>query len=386
MAQPLFNLKPKTISLNPVGSFYNFPNWRFLLFREPSKAGLEYCRRNLVSGAGALKRYLVRLTKDDLEKLEKLKKDNNPPVHLVHESSVAFSFSDDMLQIINRLNFKQKELLYKLFQKKLAAADTRKIFCEVHKDNKIRYWNPKHIDDISDSELRRLLHHCTHVRYDRDVEFALNFHSSKEHERMFKYIGYCIFAGISDAELAKRFKFKLGQIRTLRTLFFDFTHAPTDPVARAAYFTQLSDNNQISDEDRRFYKLISELGELGLKAFSSLNSLTSDEKYKVEEFLASSMLDNVMSLNFAVTDMKDAVAYNSVINNLATFHIKKEEAAYFRSKVRNLDAATNRIINSGTEKSSDLTIEDEQAFALISKLALKENPVPQYRTISALEE
>jgi hypothetical protein len=36
-------------------------------------------------------------------------------------------------------------------------------------------------------------------------------------------------------------------------MFFDFTNAPTDVIARSAYFTQLSDNDIISDTDRRYF-------------------------------------------------------------------------------------------------------------------------------------
>jgi hypothetical protein len=174
-------------------------------------------------------------------------------------------------------------------------------------------------------------------------------------------------------------------VKALRELFFDFTHAPTDVVARAAYFTQLTDNNIISDVDRRYFKIIGSLGELGLKADADPSSLTLEEKEKLNNYLADSMLDNVTSLYFTIEDKKDALAYNSVINNLATFFIKKEEVNYYRSKVRHLDASTIRINNERKDYDTGLQDEDLLAIELISQLALKENPAPEYKTITELK-
>lgn len=380
------SLKPKTICLNQVGSFFNFPSWRFLISCDPSRAGLEYCRREIKFSCGAARRYFVRLSPAESAAFTENGGKREPHASLFYKASVPFSFSSEMLQILSLLTSQQRSLFYKLYSKQLKAAGSTKMITEVSEKNTVRYWNPRYIPDIKDEALARLLKHVTNITYDEDIDFAIQFRGSDEHTRMFKYIGYSIFAGIGDCALAKRFKLRRGQIKALRELFFDFTNTPTEPIARAAYFTQLADNQQISDEDRRFYRLVCELGELGLRAFASLGSLTKEERYQVEGFLANTMLDNVMALNFAITDMRDAVTYNSIINNLSSYHIKKEEACYYRSKVRNLDATTTRILNSGTDRDADLTLEDEKAFALVSRLALMENPRPSYRTIMELEK
>ena len=97
------------------------------------------------------------------------------------------------------------------------------------------------------------------------------------------------------------------------------------------------------------------------------------------------MLDNVTSLYFSIEDKKDALAYNGVINNLASFFIKKEEINYFRSKVRNLDASTARIVNERTDYSTGIQDEDIMAMEMITQLALKENPPPEYKVITELK-
>ena len=52
--------------------------------------------------------------------------------------------------------------------------------------------------------------------------------------------------------------------------------------------------------------------------------------------------------------------------------------------MRNLDASTNRIINERVNYDTGLQEEDMAAIELISQLALKENPMPEYKAITEL--
>jgi hypothetical protein len=357
----------KTIRFNQVGSFYNFPNWRYLVYLEPQRANLAYCRRKPRDGARCLLRYM---------------KDYDT---LAERSSVAFSFTPAFSKTINKLNLEQKDTLYKFFNKKLKLQGDKKIFTSAYKEEHVEIWSGKYIDLVQDKPLKEFLKHVTNIEYSKDYDFAVKFRHSAEHQRNFCVIGYCIFAGLADSTIAHRYKLYPGQVRALRELFFDFTNAPTDVVARAAYFTQLTDNNIISDVDRRYFKIIGALGELGLKADADPSSLTYEEKERLNAYLADSMLDNVTSLYFSIEDKKDALAYNSVINNLASFFIKKEEITYFRAKVKHLDASTARIINERTDYDTGIQEEDMMAIELISQLALKENPNPEYKTITELK-
>jgi hypothetical protein len=296
----------------------------------------------------------------------------------------SFSFSPFINKSVKKLSIEERDAFYKLFNKKLKLQGDRKIFAPTYKQEDVEVWNARYIKLITDKPLQNFLYHVTKIKYDRDYDFATKLRNSPEHQRSFCVIGYCIFAGLSDAVIAHRHKLYPGQVRALRELFFDFTNAPTDVIARAAYFTQLTDNQIISDIDRRYFKIIGSLGELGLKADADPSSLTLEEKDKLNSYLADTMLDNVTSLYFSIEDKKDALAYNGVINNLASFFIKKEEINYFRSKVRNLDASTNRIINERVNYDTGLQEEDMAAIELISQLALKENPMPEYKAITEL--
>jgi hypothetical protein len=356
----------KPIRLNQIGSFYNFPNWRYLVYLEPQRANLAYCRRKPKDGASCLLRY-VKFHPE-----------------LLDNAHVIFSFTPNFKKLLSRLTLEQRDVFYKLFNKKLKIEKDKKIFIPTYKEE-VNIWSGKYIDMIQDKPLKKLLRHVTHIEHSNDYDFAVKFRNSLEHQRNFCVIGYCIYAGLSDSTIAYRYKLYTSQVKALRELFFDFTHAPTDVVARAAYFTQLTDNNIISDVDRRYFKIIGSLGELGLKADADPSSLTLEEKEKLNNYLADSMLDNVTSLYFTIEDKKDALAYNSVINNLATFFIKKEEVNYYRSKVRHLDASTIRINNERKDYDTGLQDEDLLAIELISQLALKENPAPEYKTITELK-
>jgi hypothetical protein len=299
--------------------------------------------------------------------------------------TVSCSISKGMLNLLGRLSLTQKNIFFKLFRKKRKFSGDRRFFIPAYKDEGVELWSGKYIDLITDKPLKDFLQHVTRTKYSRDYEFAIRYRHSPEHQRNFCVIGYSIYAGLSDAVLAQRFKLFVGQVRALRELFFDFSNAPTEVVARAAYFTQLADNQIISDVDRRYFKIIGSLGPLGLKADADPTSLTVDEKERLNSYLADSMVDNVTSLYFSIEDKKDALAYNGVINNLASFFIKKEEITYFKAKVRHLDASTTRIINERADYDTGMREEDNLAIELISKLALKENQPPEYKIITELK-
>jgi hypothetical protein len=355
------------IRFNQVGSLYNFPNWRYLVYLDPSRANLAYCKRKPSDGANCLRRYIK-----DHEDIS----DN-----IATPGAVTPFFT----KAINRMSLKQKDAFYKIFNKNLKLQGDKKLFCPTYREENVGIWSGKYISKITDIPLRNFLYHTAKIKYSADYEFAVKYRNSSEHQRNFCVIGYCIFAGLTTSTIASRYKLYPGQVKAIKNLFFDFSNCPTDVVARAAYFTQLADNQIISDVDRRYFKVIGSLGELGLKADADPSLLTYEEKERLNSYLADSMLDNVTSLYFSIEDKKDALAYNGVINNLASFFIKKEEINYFRSKVRNLDASTNRIINERTDYDAGMHDDDIVAIDLITKLALKENSLPEYKVITELK-
>jgi len=367
------------ISLNKVGTLFNVPHFRYLSFHDPSRVELAMLYRTVNDGSNCLRRFLSR--EYDPTAPKDIKKSK-----IVPQVSVSWSFPPDFQNVIDKLSVENKTLFYKIFETKLRKRGEKKIFCiQPAADKQIKKFNFSHLKRIDDEYTCKILKHTSSVGFDLDINFALNLKDSKHHVYIFKAIGYYIYAGLPDEAIAKKFKFYPRQIKVLRQLFYDFSSSPRDSMARKAYFTQLLVNNSITEEDMRFYKLCAELGETGLKALADYHSLTPEEKTVVENYLGNSMLDNVLALNFSVTSMKDAINFNSVINNLASFYIKKEEVNYFRAKVKNLDACTSRIENDKSKTYTGLTPDDESALTLITNLALRENAPPGYKTINQLD-
>lgn len=337
---------------------------------------MQVCFREIKDGFNSMLKYLYR------ENPRTGSKENGK---LSHNVSVAWVFPKNFQGVIDRLSSENRTVFYRIFSNSLRKKKEKKIFCMLEGANFLAF-NFNYLTKITDKKTQRLMRHSGGMQHDHYLDFALKLRTSKDHKYIFKSLGYHVYAGLSDVEIAKKFKFYPGQIQALRELFYDFTAFPKAPTARQAYLTQLVDNGVIDDEDRRFYKLVAELGHIGLRALSDYNALDITEKQIVEEYLGNSMLDNVFALNFSVTTMKDAVNFNAVINNLASFHIKKEEVNYYRAKVRNLDASTTRIENDKSINFTGSTTEDETALALIGRLALTENTPPPYKTITQLDD
>jgi len=366
------------LQFTKVGSLHNFPNWRYLSVEDPSRVNMRQFYRKIKEGSNCIRRHVRRIPSE--EDPDDLKKST-----LSHDISVNWSFPASFQKIIDRLSLENRTLFYKIFEDYLKDKKEKKMFCMLEKNQDMHAFDLKNLDRLIDSFLRRFLLHVNKVIHDPHINFALNLKQSTHHNYIFRSIGYYVYAGVTDREIAKRFKFYPAQMQAVRKLFYDFSGCPKDPVARKAYFTQLLSNEDILEEDVRFYKLCAEMGETGLKALSNYHALTPDEKVRIEEYLGNSMIDNVLALHFSTTSMKDAMSFNTVINNLASFYIKKEEVNYFRAKVRNLDASTSRIENDKTGIFTGFNADDSLAMELITSLALKENTPPSYKTITQLD-
>jgi hypothetical protein len=357
----------KPIIANPVGSFYNFPNWRYIIYQNPGQLEMALYTRKPEEGSNIHKRFI---TKEDLT------------TGKVDHSAYTFS-SRFQKEVVDSLEPENRELFYRILNRKLRQDNLRRVYCQSYRDNNL-VWNGEDIRFITDSYLRKFLYHVTLIRPDKAIRFALDLRESKGHLHIFNAIGYQIYAGVPDWKIAWRFKLRRAQVEAIRMLFFDFSTAPVEPIARAAYFTQLVDNAIISDTDKRFYKIAAELGEVGLKAVASYQSLTPSEKLQIEDYLASSMIDNVLSIGISVSTMKDAVAYNAVVGSLANFYIKKQELAYVSAKTKHLDASTVKLLNSTADEKAGTDDFDVEAMEMITNMAKKENELPAFPSITEL--
>jgi hypothetical protein len=283
------------------------------------------------------------------------------------------------------MNDTQRVAFFKLYNRQQRRNRDRKLFVPSY-DKQVPVWNHKHVEVVKDLPLREFLLHVSKIKFDADFDFAVKMKHSVGQQRVFCTIGYSIYAGIPDWKIAYRHKLRFAQVRAIREIFFDFSCAPTDPVARAAYLTQLADNEVITDVDRRYFKMVATLGELGLKADADASVLTPEERERMQLYLADSMIENVAALYFSIDCKRDALAYSQVINSLGTFMSRREDIILTRARVRNVDAATARIVNEKTDYNAQQSPEDIRALEMLEKLSSAETSEPKYRLITELNE
>jgi len=340
------------------------PNWRYEALYNPASVKLQGYTSIPASNSGCLKRFL---------KVGRLSYELNykVPTEIKRYISTLSERRAKKLTCLWNQAFKRSK------QKKISI-DTDPALFEKHK-----VWNAFKVNQIQDKFLVRAIKHISQVEYDRAIAFALDLHSSQDHNEIFKFIGYCIYAKVSDQDIAKRWNIPVVNIAAIRQLFFDFSGFPKDRVANFTFLRQLANNGVIDDMDFAYYKRIFELGELGLKAQTDFFNLTPEEKKQVEEYIGKSVTSNVLNLNFCIRTQKDANNYGSVVTNLAGYHIKEAERTYFAAKTKNLESQTRRLEASMLGAVEDLTDIDRKFLDLLRQNSLVDSP-PEYKTLAML--
>lgn len=340
------------------------PNWRYEALLYPGKYKLTQYLSKVKDTGGCLKRYIGAGLLYELHE--------NPP--------------DEIALFLTQLPRDKANELRSLWKRSLKRNNVKKLkvdFSEsVLKNNPI--WNLKKIEGLNDTFLRRAIKHVSNYEYDHYIGQAFSLFQSPEYEEIVKFIGYCLYAKISDKEVAKRWQLPIKTIEALRLLFFDFSKFPKDRVANFTFLRQLANNGTISDIDFSYYKRVFELGELGLKAQTDFSSLTKEEREVVEEYLGKTVISNTFNLQFSIRNQKDALAYGSVISTLGNYYIKQAETNYFIAKTKNVIAVTKRIEGESTATNENMTTLDKEMMALLKENSLQEIKV-EYKTLSDLK-
>lgn len=356
----------KWVNPRPTGSFHIRPNWRFDLLKNPAKYKLQDFVNIPESGASCLNRFISKGLYFEIN--------YKIPNYL---NEYATTLSEEEGELLKQLWFQN----FKRSKQRKITTDTDKVLL---KDNPI--WNLKLIDNIQDKYVNKLIKHISGINHDEHIQYAIELASSKEHQDIFRFIGYGIYANLTDKELAARWKISFKKIEAIRKLFFDFSAFPKDRIANFTYLRQLHNLGLFDQIDFNYFRAIFALGELGIRAQIDYHNLSNDDKLKINEFLGNSSISNTLNLNFAVNSKKDAMEYVSVISNLANYHIKQKEAGYFDAKTRNLDATTKRIEGSMLGAVEDMNTLDREMMDLLREYSLKETEQTEFKTISDLKK
>jgi predicted nucleotidyltransferase len=229
------------------------------------------------------------------------------------------------------------------------------------------------------------------VEYNEAIATALTLKADENCQEIFRYIGYCIFLGKTDREIAVKWRMKPLHVEAIRMLFYDFSRLPKDTVAKMTFFRQLVINGKLTDADFEFYKLLNDLGDIGLKAKTNYKLLTIDEQLAIENYLGSAMVENVLKLKMSVRTLKDSLNFNNVLNMLGNFYIKKAEIGLTGAKVKNLEASTKKIetdlgnIVKGGQEHEKLFDTVKNMESTVRMLSLLDSPIPEYKPITDLK-
>jgi len=354
--------------VNPVsklGSLHIRPNWRYDVLQNPARYKMQDFVTIPESNSGCLKRFLR--------------------AGLPYE--VNRKIPDYLTPFFSSADAEQRQVLDSLVARHFKRSGQKNISIDSNSDIFINnpVWNLGLVPKITDPFLKRLILHHSNFKFDLYIQKALDMYKSPDHKDIVKFIGYCIYAKVSDKEIAKRWCMPVGQAEALRLIFYDFSHFPKDSVANFTYLRQLTNIGLFDDVDFAFFKRAFELGELGLKAQTSYYLLTPSEKKIIEEFLGKSIVTTTLNLNFAIRNQKDAVGYGTMISNLASYYIKQSEMTYFEAKTENLKACTKRIVDAGPTDTDTTTQLDKELLDLLTSYSLQDSEKIQYKSLDSLQ-
>jgi len=356
----------KKVNPRPTSSFHIRPNWRFDLLKNPAKYKLQDFVHIPESGSACLNRFISK--------------------GLYFE--INYKLPNYINEYASTLTEEETELLKQLWYQNFKRSKQRKITTDVDrvllKDNPV--WNLKLVNNIQDEYVKKLIKHISDYKYDEHIQYAIDLASSKEHQDIFRFIGYGIYANLSDKELASRWKISFRKVEAIRNLFFDFSSFPKDRIANFTYLRQLHNLGLFDQIDFNYFRAIFALGELGVRAQIDYHNLSPADKSKINEFLGNSSISNTLNLNFTVNSKKDAIEYVSVVSNLANYYIKQKEAAYFDAKTRNLDAGTKRIEGAMLGAVEDMSTLDREMMDLLREYSLQETEQSEFKTLADLKK
>jgi hypothetical protein len=354
----------KYAPIEKSGTLFVKPNWRYEALFNPGKYKLTGFTSIPKDNSGCLKRYLT--------------------LGLLHE--INYKVPVEIQRYMTVLPKEQAEKLYCLWNRAFKRSKQRKLSIDTDADLLRKYpvWNAERIEKINDKFLKKAAYHFANFKMDKAIGYALELYSSKEHQEIFKFIGYCFYAKISDTDIAKRWHIPVSYISAIRQLFFDFSKFPEDRLASFTYLRQLVSNGSISELDFAFYKRVYELGELGLKAQTDFYNLAPEEKRKIEQYLGNSIIANTLNINFSLRTAKDAASYNNAVGSLANYYIKQAEMDYFQVKSKNIEVCTRRIEGSLIDTDIGATPLDNEMMALLREHSLVDD-VFEYKTLDNLK-
>ncbi len=333
------------IPLAKIGSQFILPSWRYEALRRPQDYDLNS--------------FLSNKKKPNPGYLKRLSKKLDYEVKYVLPASFH-KFNDGL---DDRLSLQLKKVWDKQFKKN---NDCKIHFVNHNQCKKLPAWNMRKVEKLNDDWLKRLVKNTYNFEGDNNIEWAVQTYRDPINSEIVRFIGYAIFAGISDIDIAKRWKIgSPHKVAALRNIFFDFSHFPKDKIALWSLLRQLVKMEEITEDDYRFYKRVYDLGELGLSAQVAFTHMTVDDQKKVERYIGKTAVSNTFNLEFCIKDMDDALNYNKVVGELAKVSLQHEMIVHKSEELKLLKLQINRTER---DMNLDANVEQPEDIALFEEM------------------
>lgn len=317
-------MKLTRVPIQKIGTVFQRPSWRYDAVSNPLKYGFRGLCTRQKSSASSYKRMLLKGL----------------------SYTVTYKVPSLFKKLAKELPLELSEQLDKVWEKHYRKTNKTR--------NKIRFngienidhfvsWNMAKVAGLNDPWLKKLIYHVFNVQFSEEIEYAINLGLTKELLENKRFIGYEIFAGKSNNEIAKNWHITPKRVEALRMLYFDFSHFPKDKIAQWALLRQLKENDDIPAEEFGLYKRVFDMGALGLKAQLCHNHLNDKEREQVADFLAKSAMENTFNLQFTVRTSKDALMYNKVISDLAKLQLQREEIKNRQAELRLMELQITKL-------------------------------------------
>lgn len=341
------------------------PDWRFDALVLPYKYNLKKHVSTSTESCKALHRFI------------------SEGIDVIHNHKLTLPLTE----IHELLNEEQKAEFAEYYRRYLKRSKKPQLVIVVdkqkHKNMRNVYrWNMGSVDKINDKFLVKAIKHISNYEFNQEIDYAIKLSTNPSFKEIFKFIGYGIYAGASDAQLAKRWRVPIKKIEAIRLLFFDFSSFPKDRIAAFTYLRWLVSTGLLTEEDFAYYRRIYELGELGLRAQLDYHNLTKEEKSTVKQYIGDAVTATALNLHISITGKDDAKAFINTAAIVSRQSLVEHETT---ARIDNLRANTERVKNMVGGNELVLNDTDEKYMKILEALSTQEAPPMDLPTLADLQ-
>ena len=297
-------MKKTLVPSSKLGTAFQSPSWRYQAIAHPEKFGFEWlCSRREVDAG-----HLTRLMPKGI-----------PPASI-------YSLPVYFRSLLPTLPLPLAEVLIRVWDKHYFRDHKHKINFNSSITNNVPIsLNMAKVKYLNDETLKALMYHLFNYKYNADIDEAVKFYRDPKNEMAKKWINYAVYGKLTDNELAKMWRKSPRFIKTVRLLFFDYSHWPDDKLVQYSLVRQLVVDGELADSDFHVFRRIHDLGLLGIKSIVDIANFTNADKDQTTSFIEVSRIEKLLNLNYSCTSSRDAINYNRVTVDYTNVGLKRLE-------------------------------------------------------------